>query len=115
MTLTFFITLSVFSFYAATETDNPRSGKIHSLMMYAAMAIGTLVKGPIASVVPSIVIFFYLLLTRKWFWLRRLNILLVFILYLTIVPPWYGWADVRNAGYVPYFVWGGHLLRSGTP
>jgi len=115
MTLTFFITLSLFSFYAATETDNPRSGKIHSLMMYAAMAIGTLVKGPIASVVPSIVIFFYLLLTRKWFLLRRLNILLGIILYLTIVSPWYGWAEVRNPGYLRYFLWEEHLLRYVTP
>jgi len=74
MTLTFFITSSLFSFYAATETDHPRSEKIHCLLMYAAMAVGTLVKGPIALVVPSIIIFFYLSLTHKWSLLRRLNI-----------------------------------------
>ena len=115
MTLTFFITLSLFSFYAATETDNPRSGKLYSLMMYAAMAIGTLVKGPIALIVPSMVIFFYLFLTRKWFLLRRLNILLGLLVWLTIVTPWYWWAEARNPGYLRYFLWEEHFLRYITP
>ena len=115
MTLTFFIALGLFSFYAATEADNLRSGKIHSLTMYAAMAIGTLVKGPIASVVPGMVIFFYLFLTRKWFLLRRLNIPLGIVVYFTIVAPWYWWAEARNPGYLRYFLWEEHILRYVTP
>jgi 4-amino-4-deoxy-L-arabinose transferase-like glycosyltransferase len=115
MTLTFFIALGLFSFYAATETDNLRSGKIHCLIMHAAMAIGTLVKGPIASVVPGMVIFCYLLLTRKWFLLRRLNILLGILVYFMIVAPWYGWAESRNPGYLWYFLWEEHFIRYVTP
>jgi 4-amino-4-deoxy-L-arabinose transferase-like glycosyltransferase len=115
MTLTFFIALGLFSFYAATKTDDLRSGKFHSLMMYAALAFGTLVKGPIASVLPSMVIFFYLFLTRKWFLLRRLNILLGILVYFTIVTPWYGWAEARNPGYLRYFLWEEHFLRYVTP
>jgi len=115
MTLTFFITSSLFSFYAATETDQPRSGKIHCLLMYAAMAVGTLVKGPIALVIPAIIIFFYLSLTRKWSLLRRLNIPLGVIVYFTIVAPWYGWAEARNPGYLRYFLWEENVLRYVTP
>jgi 4-amino-4-deoxy-L-arabinose transferase-like glycosyltransferase len=115
MTLTFFITSGLFSFYIVTETYNLRSRKIHSLMMYTAMAIGTLVKGPIASVVPGMVIFFYLFLTRKWFLLRRLNILLGILVYFTIITPWYWWAEARNPGYLRYFLWEEHFLRYVTP
>lgn len=115
MTLTLFITSSLFSFYAVTQTDHPRFGKIHCSLMYAAMAIGTLVKGPIALVVPGIIIFFYLFLTRKWFLLRRLNILLGVIVYFMIVAPWYGWAEARNPGYLRYFLWEEHVLRYVTP
>ncbi len=115
MTLTFFIALGLFSFYAAAETNNLRSGKIHSLMTYAAIAIGTLVKGPIASVIPGMIIFFYLLLTRKWFLLRRLNILLGILVYFAIVTPWYWWAEARNPGYLRYFLWEEHVLRFVTP
>jgi len=115
MTLTFFISFGLFSFYAATQTDNLRSRKIHSLMMYAAMAIGTLVKGPIALVVPGMVILFYLFLTRKWILLRRLNILLGMLVYFTIVTPWYWCVEVRNPGYLRYFLWEEHFLRYVTP
>jgi 4-amino-4-deoxy-L-arabinose transferase-like glycosyltransferase len=115
MTLTLFITLSLFSFYTASETENLRSRMIHCLLMYAAMAIGTLVKGPIASVVPGMVIFVYLLLSRKWFLLRRLNIFVGILVYFTIVAPWYWWAEARNPGYLRYFLWEEHVLRYVTP
>ena len=115
MTLTFFITLSLFSFYAAAHSDNLRCGKLHGLVMYAAMAVGTLIKGPIAAVVPGIVIFFYLLLSLKWFLLQRLNIALGTLLYFVIVAPWYAWAETRNPGYLRYFLWEEHFLRYVTP
>src|SRR5438132_7657332 len=115
MTLTLFISLALFSFYAVTQTDNPRAGKRHCLLMYAAMGAGTLVKGPIALVIPGSVIFFYLLLTGKWFLLRRLNILLGTIVYFAVVAPWYLWVEARNPGYLRYFLWEEHFVRYLTP
>ena len=115
MTLTLFISLALFSFYAVTQTDDPRAGKRHCLLMYAAMGAGTLVKGPIALVIPGAVIFFYLLLTGKWFLLRRLNILLGTIVYFAVVAPWYLWVESRNPGYLRYFLWEEHFVRYLTP
>src|SRR2546430_7432413 len=115
MTLTLFISLALFSFYAVTQTDDPRAGKRHCLLMYAAMGAGTLVKGSIALVIPSAVIFFYLLLTGKWFLLRRLNILLGTIVYFAVVAPWYLWVEARNPGYLRYFLWEEHFVRYLTP
>src|SRR5947199_65875 len=115
MTLTFFISLSLFSFYAVTQTDNPRAGKRHCLLMYTAMGAGTLVKGPIALVIPGAVIFFYLLLTGKWFLLRRLNIPLGAIVCFAVVAPWYLWVEARNPGYLRSFLWEEHFVRYLTP
>lgn len=115
MTLAFFITLSLFSFYSASETDNPRGRKIHCLAMYGAAGLGTLVKGPIAAVVPGMIVFFYLLLSRKWFLLRRFYIFPGMIVYFLIVTPWYAWAEVRNPGYLRYFLWEEHVVRYLTP
>ena len=115
MTLTFFVTLGLFSFYAASEAENPRNRKMHCLVMYAATAFGTLVKGPIAAAVPGMVIFFYLFLTRKWFLLRRLNIFSGVIVYFMIIAPWYAWVEARNPGYLRYFLWEEHVVRYLTP
>jgi 4-amino-4-deoxy-L-arabinose transferase-like glycosyltransferase len=115
MTLAFFIALSLFSFYTVTQTDHPRAGKAPGLLMYSAMGIGTLVKGPVALVIPGMVIFSYLLLTRKWFLLKRLNILLGAIVYFALVAPWYLWVEARNPGYLRYFLWEEHFVRYLTP
>jgi 4-amino-4-deoxy-L-arabinose transferase-like glycosyltransferase len=115
MTLTLFISLALFSFYAVTQTDNPRAGKRHCLLMYAAMGAGTLVKGPIALVLSGMIIFFYLLVTCKWFLLRRLNIPLGAIVCFAVVAPWYLWVEARNPGYLRYFLWEEHFVRYLTP
>ena len=115
MTLTFFITLALFSFYVAVQLDHSRSVKLYCLLMYAAMGAGTLVKGPVALVIPGIVIFCYLLLSRKWFLLSRMHILLGALVYFVVVAPWYLWVEARNPGYLRYFLWEEHFVRYLTP
>ena len=115
MTLTFFITLALFSCYVAVQLDHSRSAKLYCLLMYAAMGAGTLVKGPVALVIPGIVIFCYLLLSRKWFLLSRMHILLGALVYFVVVAPWYLWVEARNPGYLRYFLWEEHFVRYLTP
>jgi 4-amino-4-deoxy-L-arabinose transferase-like glycosyltransferase len=79
--------------------------------MYAGMSAATLVKGPIGVIVPAMVIFFYLLFSRKWFLVRRMNIVLGAVVCLAIVAPLYGWAEARNPGYLRYFLWEEHFVR----
>jgi 4-amino-4-deoxy-L-arabinose transferase-like glycosyltransferase len=115
MALTFFITWALFSFYKTVRANDSSSAKLSCIFIYAAMGLGTLIKGPVALVVPSIVIFGYLLFTRKWFLLKRLNILLGALVYLAIVAPWYLWVEARNPGYLRYFLWEEHFVRYLTP
>lgn len=115
MTLTLFIALGLFSFYAATQSTDPRWRKLHALVMYAAMGAGTLVKGPIALVVPGMVVFSYLLFTRKWYLLSRFHLLFGTAVYLAMVVPWYAWVEIANPGYLYYFLWEEHFVRYLTP
>ena len=115
MTLTFFITLALFAFYAGTLAVDQKRTRLKYILMYAAMGAGTLVKGPIALIIPSMVIFFYLLLARKWFLLKKMHPLIGAVIYLAIIAPWYLWAESRNPGYLKYFLWEEHVLRFATP
>jgi 4-amino-4-deoxy-L-arabinose transferase-like glycosyltransferase len=61
------------------------------------------------------VIFFYLLLTGRWFLLRRLNIPLGTVVYFVVVAPWYLSVELRNPGYLRYFLWEENFVRYLTP
>jgi len=83
--------------------------------MYAALAVATLIKGPIGFIVPEMVIFSYIIFSKNWSVLREMNLILGAVIFFLIVVPWYAWAEARNPGYVRYFVWEENFLRYFTP
>ena len=111
MTLTFFVTLALSSFYSAVHVENEKARKLYCLLMYGALGAGTLVKGLIGLFIPGVVFFFYLLFRKKWSAWRRLYLLPGALLYLAIVAPWYLWVDARNPGYLRYYFWDEHFTR----
>lgn len=115
MTLTFFITLSLFCFFAVLREEDPWRRRSILFFMYAALAAATLVKGPIGVVLPGIVVFAYLLISRKLFMWRRLDLPLGIVLFLAIVAPWYYQMEMRNPGYSRYFLWEENFIRYLTP
>jgi 4-amino-4-deoxy-L-arabinose transferase-like glycosyltransferase len=114
MTLTFFVALALFSFYNATRAEQSRQRTLHCSVMYAALAAGTLIKGIVAVVLPGMVIFAYLLSTRQWVFLLRMGLARGALVYLSIVVPWYLWSEIRNPGYLRYFLLEEHFLRYTT-
>jgi 4-amino-4-deoxy-L-arabinose transferase-like glycosyltransferase len=111
MTLTFFITLALVSFYSAVHSVNQRASLLSCLVMYTALALGTLIKGLAGMVVPGLVACFYLLLARRWRLWRELHVLEGAAIYLLLVLPWYVRAAAENPGYLGYFFWEEHLNR----
>jgi 4-amino-4-deoxy-L-arabinose transferase-like glycosyltransferase len=111
MALAFFATWALCSFYSAIHAGNEKTKKLHCFIMYAGLAVGTLIKGLIGLIIPGMVFFVYLLLTHQWSILRRLHILSGAFLFLVIVAPWYLWADARNPGYLRYYFWDDHVTR----
>jgi 4-amino-4-deoxy-L-arabinose transferase-like glycosyltransferase len=115
MTLTFFTSIALFEFYRATVTENRSERLWRCLMMYAAMALATLVKGPIGLAIPGMVIFCYLLIARKWRLLGEIHLILGALMFCAIVVPVYLWTEFKNPGYLRYFLWEENVLRFFTP
>ena len=115
MSLNFSVTLSLCCFYWGASTGNRFKKKAFYMVMYAAMGGGTLIKGPIGIFLPGMVIVVYMLLARKWFLLRQMRLFYGLILFLAIVAPWYIAAEIRNPGYLYYFLWKENVLRFFTP
>jgi 4-amino-4-deoxy-L-arabinose transferase-like glycosyltransferase len=114
-TLTFFTTVAFFAFYSAVETDNATTRRRHCLLLYLALACATLLKGLTGILLPGMVAFCYLALTKRWRFVGRVDLLLGAVLYLAIVLPFYLWAEARHPGYLEYYFWEEHFLRFFTP
>lgn len=115
MTLTLFTSIALFEFYRAAVTDNRSERRWRCLIMYAAMALATLVKGPIGIAIPGMVILCYLLIARKWRLLSEIHLILGALIFCAIVIPVYLWTEFKNPGYLQYFLWEENVLRFFTP
>lgn len=114
MPLTFLTTAALYAFYEAAQAADDRRRKAYCLLLYGALGAGTLIKGLIGVVIPGMVIFFYLLLTKRWSVLKRIYLIPGALLYLAIVAPWYIQVDARNPGFLRYFIWDEHFARFTT-
>jgi len=115
MTLTFFITFSLFSFFWALHEENSRSRRLFLILMYVSLSGATLVKGPIGIALPAMVALVYLTISRKLSLVRKLELPWGILLFLAIVAPWYSQVELRNPGYLRYFLWEENFIRYLTP
>lgn len=111
MTLTFFTTVALSCFYSAANAGQESKRKLLCLIMYLALAAGTLVKGLIGLILPGMVFFFYLLFAKKWSALRKMYLVPGVLIYISLVAPWYLWSEQRNPGYLQYYFWEEHFSR----
>jgi len=111
MTLTFCITLALWSFCLGQRGVESGAGRSQFLLMYVAMGMSTLLKGPIGFLLPAAVIGVYLLLTKRWTLLRHMQIPLGIALLILTLAPWYLAAESRNPGYLRYFLWEENVRR----
>lgn len=110
MPLAFFMTLTMTSFYAG----NIKGNRHWYLISYAAMALGVLTKGLIAFVLPAGIVFFYIIVTRKW----RLILDLLYIpgisLFFVVTAPWFYLVCRDNPDFFYFFFVQEHFLRYTT-
>lgn len=86
--LIFFTTLALYAFWLGTEAP-ARPGWLW--IFYAAMAFGTLAKGPVGILVPLITVALYLTATTRWPWFwRHGKPLAGGALFAALALPWYG-------------------------
>ncbi|SDQ96174.1 ArnT family glycosyltransferase [Flagellimonas zhangzhouensis] len=94
--LIFFVSVSFFSFYFLYK-----EGKwVWFFAMYGGIALGVLTKGPIAIVLPGLVIPIFLLLKKDFNWktLLQLRPILGLLVVLLIAAPWYYLVHLETDG-----------------
>ena len=114
MSLTFCITLALYSFYEAAHAGETKRRRIYCVLMYGALAGGTLIKGLVGLLIPGLIVFFYLLVANRWSILRSIYLIPGALLSLVLVAPWYLLAEARNPGFLRYYLWDEHFARFAT-
>lgn len=112
--LAFFVTCSIWAAFVATleRERNPRKWLLYAAL---AAALGFLVKGPLALVLPVLVVVPILLMERRSFNVSFSDVVLAGLLFLGIAVPWYGamWAQ-HGTDYLTGFFVGDNFERFAT-
>lgn len=113
MFLALFLTVGLSCFFRAAQAEEG-AAKRQFLCMYAAFGVATLTKGPVGFVLPAMIITFYIVATRRWALLSRMELPLGITLFLALTAPWYLLAEIRNPGYLRHFWLRENLARFTT-
>jgi 4-amino-4-deoxy-L-arabinose transferase-like glycosyltransferase len=112
--MTLFMTLALACFVLAER--HPQYRRRYLLLMYAALGLGVLTKGPVAIAIPALVCGVWLLTERRVVDIRRLMLPIGTVIVLAIVLPWYaalhaqhGWEPIR------FFFFDENLGRYANP
>jgi hypothetical protein len=94
MTLCFFVTLNLVLFYSLYRgfLTNP----IWFYVFYALVGVGTLAKGPLGLVLPALVAGSFLIMQRKWDWVKKFCFHPGVILAFVLAIGWYVIAVTRG-------------------
>jgi 4-amino-4-deoxy-L-arabinose transferase-like glycosyltransferase len=95
MTLTAWVTLSLYGFVRGHEARDARPDAAAFLALWGGMALATLTKGPIGTLVPLTVIALHLLVTKRARRIARLGWLPGILLWAAVVLPWYVLTTMR--------------------
>jgi 4-amino-4-deoxy-L-arabinose transferase-like glycosyltransferase len=111
--LAFFMTAALGAYYAAARAPDFGSGagRLWMLAAAAALALGTLCKGPVALLLGGAIALGWLLIERRGGEVRRIPLLSCIAIYAAIAVPWFVIANARNPGFLHFFFVHEHLER----
>ncbi len=110
VTLTLGTTVTLVSLLLADRS------KVAGYLIFAGLAFGVMTKGPLACILVGCVVVPWAILHRilAKCWppvLSRLPWIAGTVLFLALVLPWYVWAEIRNPGFLEYFLWNENFGR----
>ena len=94
--LIFFVTSSIFSFYAAIQEKR----LLYLLLLYISVGIGTLAKGPVAIGLPGLIFLLFLIFSKRFRWkeIKQLKPFMGAAIVLAIALPWYILVHIKTNG-----------------
>lgn len=111
VSLTLFVTAASICLWVGSSSENERTKWLGSLGLFSALGLGVMTKGPIALMLLGMPMVFWTMLSRDfklWRWIRWPVGLTVF---LAITLPWYVACEIKNPGFLRYFLINENLLR----
>jgi 4-amino-4-deoxy-L-arabinose transferase-like glycosyltransferase len=115
MTLTFFLTVTLASFWFAHGEGEGRRTQLWWHVGFLAAALAVLTKGLVGVVIPGTIVFLYLLATGRLRVLTRVPWLTGIPLFLAVAVPWHVLAAARNPDFLWFYFVHEHVLRFATP
>ena len=110
MTLTCALTAALSFFILAAQAGEPRKTLYYHLF-YLCAALALLAKGLIGIVFPCAIIFFYLLITRRWRLIGEMRPLTGIPLFFLVAAPWFVAVSWRNPEFARFFFIHEHFER----
>jgi 4-amino-4-deoxy-L-arabinose transferase-like glycosyltransferase len=111
MLLTFCLTTALGAFIVAAQRERRRSRALPWYLFYLFCALATLAKGLIGMVFPAGIIFFFLLLSRRWRLLGEMRLATGLLLFLAVAAPWFVAVSLRNPEFAYFFFIREHFQR----
>jgi 4-amino-4-deoxy-L-arabinose transferase-like glycosyltransferase len=111
MLLTFCLTAALGSFIVAASREGRRSRPLPWYLFYLFCALATLAKGLIGIVFPAGIIFFYILLSRRWKLVSEMRLVPGLLLFLVVAAPWFVAVSLRNPEFARFFFIHEHFER----
>ena len=103
MALAFCVCSAVFSYMLFDHETARRNKKLASIGFFASLAVGMLVKGPVALVLAGMPVFLFVLLGNRWRDLKNHAWILGFAVFFLIAAPWYVLMQRANPDFLYYF------------
>lgn len=111
MLLTFCLTGALGAFIIAAQREGKRSQELPWLLFYLFCALATLTKGLIGIVFPGGIVFWYLLLSKRWLLMREMHLVSGTLLFLAVAAPWFVLVSLRNPEFARFFFIHEHFER----
>ncbi len=112
MTLTFFVTLAMASFWLV-GAGGARSPWLDALL-FGSMGLATITKGPVGFLLPLLSILAYQAVRRRLHELKKLRWGLGVAVFLVTALPWFVAVSVRHPDFPRYALWRESLVRFAT-
>lgn len=112
MALSAFLAIGIGSLVIAQANRDSKSGTRNWMLIgWAALALATLTKGPVAVVLPAGAVVVYSLWQRDWGLWKHLHLFKGLLLYLLITAPWFIAVSIVNPEFARFFFIHEHFER----
>ncbi|MDD2943105.1 MAG: glycosyltransferase family 39 protein [bacterium] len=115
MLLTTSVSIAMLGFARYVDAKaRARSYRWWGCLFFISLAVGFIVKGPIAVVLPGVSVVLWTLWTRRWSDFFRLPYFTGGLIFLLITTPWFYFAEQKSPGFLYYFFFQENILRYAT-